>query len=72
MGRDGLDAAGVDGGPQPEVEGLGLVEVDRRRLVFRVQVTDAAGLVGEGTHERFIIDEARFGAKAKERKDTAR
>ena len=48
-----------------------LIEVDRRRLVFRVQVTDAAGLVGEGTHERFIIDEARFGAKAKERKDSA-
>ena len=40
-----------------------LVEVDRHRLVFRVQVTDAAGLVGEGTHERFIVNVARFQAK---------
>ncbi len=47
-----------------------LVEIDRRRLVFRVSVSDAAGLVGEGTHERFIIDEEKFGAKARERKET--
>ena len=45
-----------------------LVEVDRRRLVFRVEVHDAKGLVGEGTHERFIIDELKFQAKAEDRK----
>ena len=45
-----------------------LVEVDRRRLVFRVQVTDAAGLVGEGTHERFIIKKQRFLEKAEAKK----
>ena len=37
-----------------------LVEIDRRRLVFRVAAYDEKGLIGEGTHERFIIDKARF------------
>lgn len=37
-----------------------LVEVDRKRLVFEVRTFDEAGLVGEGTHERFIIDNKKF------------
>ena len=37
-----------------------LLEVDRRRLVFRVSAYDERGLIGEGTHERFIIDKERF------------
>jgi predicted thioesterase len=37
-----------------------LVEIDRRRLVFRVSASDDAGLIGEGTHERFIIDTEKF------------
>lgn len=40
-----------------------LIEIDRRRLVFKVACYDKAGLIGEGTHERFIIDEAKFQAK---------
>lgn len=44
-----------------------LVEVDRRRLVFRVKAFDECGEIGEGTHERFIIDSARFEAKAMSR-----
>ena len=46
-----------------------LIEVDRRRLVFKVAVYDKDGLVGEGTHERFIIDEVRFQAKAEAKKN---
>ncbi len=42
-----------------------LVAVDRRRLVFRVKAYDEAGLIGEGTHERFVIDTARFMDKLK-------
>lgn len=42
-----------------------LTEVDRRRLVFSVEVTDDAGLIGRGTHERFIVDNERFLTKAK-------
>ena len=41
-----------------------LVEVDRRRLVFKVAAYDERGLIGEGMHERFIIDNARFQAEA--------
>ena len=44
-----------------------LVEVDRRRLVFRVKAFDEAGPIGEGTHERFVIDTARFMAKLQEK-----
>lgn len=40
-----------------------LVEVDRRRLVFSVRAYDQCGLIGEGTHERFIIDSERFQQK---------
>ena len=44
-----------------------LVEVDRRRLVFHVKAYDECGLIGEGTHERFIIDTEKFTAKVKEK-----
>ena len=37
-----------------------LTEIDRRRLVFRVSAFDDAGLIGEGTHERFIVDNEKF------------
>jgi predicted thioesterase len=36
-----------------------LVEVDRRRLGFRVQVRDEVDEAGRGTHERFIVDAAQ-------------
>ncbi len=41
-----------------------LVEVDRRRLVFSVRVSDAAGEIGSGTHERFVVDNVKFMSKA--------
>ena len=41
-----------------------VTEVDRRRIVFSVKAYDERGLIGEGTHERFIIDTAKFQAKA--------
>lgn len=40
-----------------------LIEIDRRRLVFSVKVYDDKELLGEGTHERFIIDNAKFIAR---------
>lgn len=45
-----------------------LVEVDRRRLVFKVKAYDECGLIGEGTHERFIIDTAKFFEKVLNKK----
>ena len=41
-----------------------LVEVDRRRLRFRVECIDETGeTIGEGFHERFIIDSDKFMEK---------
>lgn len=42
-----------------------LIEVDRRRLIFEVSAFDAVERIGEGTHERFIVDRARFEAKVR-------
>jgi fluoroacetyl-CoA thioesterase len=36
-----------------------LVEIDRRRLGFRVEVRDELDEAGTGTHERFIVDAAQ-------------
>ena len=36
-----------------------LVEIDRRRLGFRVEVRDELDEAGKGTHERFIVDAAQ-------------
>ena len=46
-----------------------LVEVDRRRLVFKVTVTDENTKVGQGIHERFVIQSDKFLAAAKAKKD---
>jgi len=36
-----------------------LIEVDRRRLAFRIEVRDELDEVARGTHERFVIDGAQ-------------
>ena len=40
-----------------------LIEVDRRRLVFKVQCFEGDTLIGEGIHERFVVESAKFMAK---------
>ena len=40
-----------------------LIEVDRRRLVFLCRAYDNAGLIVEGTQERFIVDNEKFMEK---------
>jgi fluoroacetyl-CoA thioesterase len=37
-----------------------LISVDGRRLTFSVSAHDGTDLIGEGTHERTLIDLARF------------
>lgn len=46
-----------------------LIEVDRKKLVFDVKVYDEVGLIGEGTHERFIINTEKFLQKAESKKN---
>ena len=40
-----------------------VIAVDGRRITLLVEVFDEVEKVGEGTHERFIIDLARFRAR---------
>lgn len=47
-----------------------LIETDGRRLVFRVTAWDAAGTVGEGVHERAVIQNERFMDKARKKLKT--
>ena len=46
-----------------------LIEVDRRKLVFSVNVCDQAGKIAEGIHERFIVDTERFMEKAENKSE---
>lgn len=39
--------------------------VEGRKITFNVGARDADGLIGEGTHVRFIVDRERFLAKLK-------
>ena len=41
-----------------------LEEVDGRRLVFSVEAFDEKGRIGGGRHERFIVGNEKFQAKA--------
>lgn len=40
-----------------------LIEIDGRRLVFKVVAYDEDGLIGEGVHERFVVNEEKFMSK---------
>ena len=40
-----------------------LVRNEGRKYVFVVRVSDINGVIGEGTHERFVIDPERFMSK---------
>lgn len=40
-----------------------LVEIEGRKLVFKVEAFDEKGLIGKGTHERFIVENKKFQEK---------
>ena len=42
-----------------------LTEIDGRRLRFEVIANDSKGIIGEGTHERFVINVEKFLSKLK-------
>ena len=45
-----------------------LTAVEGRKLVFKVSLQDEKGPVGGGVHERFIVNDAKFAAKAQAKK----
>lgn len=47
-----------------------LIEVDGRRLVFKVEAYDEKEKIGEGSHERFIIDVEKFMKKNRAKKQS--
>jgi fluoroacetyl-CoA thioesterase len=44
-----------------------LEEVDGRKLVFSIVADDGIDKISEGSHDRFIIDAAKFNAKMAEK-----
>ncbi len=48
-----------------------LERVDGRKLAFSVVARDGLDEICRGTHERFVIDTARFEAKAREKRTRA-
>ena len=45
-----------------------VIEVDRRRIVLKVTAWDETGVIGKGTHERFLINAEKFLAKTEAKK----
>jgi len=41
-----------------------VVAVEDRRVTFKVEAWDEAEKIGEGIHERFVVNVERFGTKA--------
>lgn len=44
--------------------------IEGRKVSFKVAAFDEAGLIGEGTHERFILQKEKFEAKALAKKES--
>lgn len=44
-----------------------LIEIDGRKLTFKVTAYDSKGVIGDGTHVRFIVKSEKFLAKANEK-----
>jgi predicted thioesterase len=45
-----------------------LLGIDGRALTFTLEAFDEAGKIGEGTHKRFIVENAKFLAKTEKKK----
>ena len=46
-----------------------VTEVDGKRVVLKVTAYDEKGLIGQGTHERFVITDERFLARAAKKRE---
>ena len=44
-----------------------LIKIDNRALTFTVKAYDEKGLIGEGVHQRFIVQREKFQKKANEK-----
>lgn len=46
-----------------------LSKIDRKKLVFEVEVKDEAGVIGNGIHERFMVEPESFVKRAEGKKN---
>ena len=46
-----------------------LIKIDGRALTFKVEAYDEKGIIGEGIHERFIVNNEKFQAKTDSKSD---
>ena len=46
-----------------------VTEVDGRRIELKVAAYDEKGLIGQGTHQRFIVQDEKFLARAAAKKE---
>ncbi|MEK9753709.1 MAG: thioesterase family protein [Rhodospirillaceae bacterium] len=44
-----------------------VLEADGNKVTLRVEALDEAGLIGEGTHRRVVVDVARFDARVQDK-----
>ena len=44
-----------------------LIKVEGRRLFYEVMASDETGIIGEGTHERVLVDREKFMSKVLEK-----
>jgi fluoroacetyl-CoA thioesterase len=51
---------------------VSVLAVAGRKVTFSVRAHDGLDAIGEGTHERFVIDRERFGRKVQEKVAAAR
>lgn len=45
-----------------------LIEIDGKRLVFKVEADDGIDVISRGRHERFVIDRAKFDARLEKKR----
>lgn len=46
-----------------------LIDIDGKKLSFSAEVFDEKGLIGRGTHERFVVDSGKFLERANKKLD---
>ena len=68
VGSKGRAACVVNDQNTAAAVGSEVTAVDGRKLTFAVTAYDEAGPIGKGTHERFIIQNDKFLAKAQGKK----
>lgn len=47
-----------------------LIEIEGKKLTFKLEIKDEIGLIGKGIHERYLINIEKFLAKTQQKKES--